>query len=333
MKRIVLLCCLIFLYSCEKKQAPDVSFYFWKTNLKLTPLEKKTLQENAVTKLYVRYFDVALINEKPFPVAPVSINENLENLKIVPVVFFKNEVFLDKEINTGELSQNILNLIQQINFKHKITIEEIQIDCDWSLKSQPKYFEFIEKIKKKSGYKISATIRLHQIKYSEQTKIPNVNNGVLMLYNMGKVAADDKNSIYDAQLTEQYISSLKNYPLPLKVALPIFSWAIQIRNNQVINLISKVNNSNFTDDRNFQNYNGNFFKVKENTLKMGLYFKKDDIIKIENISRENLKEMMVQLHQNLKTAPKEIIYYDLDEINLKQYNNDQSFFKECNSWF
>ncbi|MEO8515170.1 MAG: hypothetical protein ABI426_00415 [Flavobacterium sp.] len=333
MKRIILLCCLIFLVSCKKNQTPDVSFYFWKTNLKLTAFEKKTLQENEVSKLYVRYFDVGLTDRKPFPVAPISINENLEKLKIVPVVFFKNEVFLDQEINIETLAQNVLNLICQINAKHKIAINEIQIDCDWSLKSQPKYFEFIEKMKKKSGCKISATIRLHQIKYSEQTKIPNVTTGVLMLYNMGKLAADDKNSIYDAQVTEQYIKSLKKYPLSLKVALPIFSWAIQIRNNQVVNLISKVNNSNFTSDKNFVNYKDNFFKVKENTLKMGLYFKKGDVIKIENVSKENLKEMMKQLHQNLKTTPEEIIYYDLDEINLKQYSNDSSFFKKCNSWF
>lgn len=333
MKRIILLCCLILLVCCGKKRTPDVSFYFWKTNLKLTSFEKKTLADNEVSKLYVRYFDVVLTNKMPFPVTPISIHENLEKFKIVPVVFLKNEVFLAQETNTGELAQNVLKLIRQINAKNKIKIDEIQLDCDWSLKSQLKYFEFIEKIKKESECKISATIRLHQIKYSEQTKIPDVNNGVLMLYNMGKLAADDKNSIYDADVTEQYITSLKKYPLSLKVALPIFSWAIQIRNNQVVNLISKVNNSNFTSNKNFVNYKGHFFKVKENVLTMGLYFKKGDIIKVENVSKENLKKMMAQLHENLKATPKEIIYYDLDEINLKQYSDDPSFFKKCNSWF
>lgn len=333
MKRIFLLCCLIIFFSCEKNQSPDVSFYFWKTNFKLTPVEKQTLKDNDVKKIYLRYFDVALTNKKPFPVAPVLINESLKKTAIVPVVFIKNEVFLSKETNTDELSQHILDLIGQINSKHKISNKEIQIDCDWSLNSQKKYFDFIAALKKRTHNKISATIRLHQVKYSDETKIPAIDNGVLMLYNMGKIAPDDKNSIYDYEVTERYIKSLKKYPLQLNVALPIFSWAVQIRDNQVINLISKVNSSNFIEDKNFKKYKKSFFKAQQNTLKMGLYFKKGDVIKIESISEENLKEMIGQLSRNMAKPPKEILYYDLDEINLKQYNNDQSFFKKCNSWF
>lgn len=333
MKRIFFLCCFIFFFSCERKSPPDVSFYFWKTNFKLTSAEKQTLENNNVKKIYLRYFDVALTNNKPFPVAPVLIHETLKNSTIVPVIFIKNEVFLSKETDVNALSQNVLNLIRQINTKHKIKINEIQLDCDWSLESQKSYFEFIEKIKKKARTTISATIRLHQVKYNAETKIPNVDKGVLMLYNMGKIAADEKNSIYDYEITGQYVTSLKKYPLKLNVALPIFSWAIQIRDDRVVNLISKVNSSNFTGDKNFKSYKTDFFKVQHNTLKMGLYFKENDIVKIENISKENLKSMMGQLSQNMKEQPKEIIYYDLDEINLKQYGDDSSFFKKCNSWF
>jgi hypothetical protein len=333
MKRILLLFCLFFLFSCERKASPEVSFYFWKTNFKLTALEKQTLEDNEVKKIYLRYFDVALTNKKPFPVAPVSIYEKLKNVKIIPVVFIKNEVFLSKETNVKELSQNVLGLIDQINQKNGITVDEIQIDCDWSIESQQPYFDFIENIKSKTRDKISATIRLHQVKYSNETKIPKVDKGVLMMYNMGKIAPDDKNSIYDDEIASQYVESLKKYPLELNVALPIFSWAIQIRNNKVINLISKVNNSNFTEDKNFKNIRKNFFKTQQNTLKMGLYFKKDDVIKIESVSEEDLKKMMHQLNQNLEKQPKEVIYYDLDEINIKQFDDDKSFFKKCNSWF
>ena len=168
----------------------------------------QTIVNNDVKKIYLRYFDVALQNENALPVSPVSISENLKNIQIVPVVFIKNEVFLSSRINTIELSQNIFKLIAQINTKHKINCKEIQIDCDWSLESQEKYFKFIEDLKKLSSHKISATIRLHQVKYHNKTKIPNVNYGVLMLYNMGKIGYGDKNSIYDATTAEQYIKSL-----------------------------------------------------------------------------------------------------------------------------
>jgi hypothetical protein len=332
LKKIILLLIIIStLSSCEKK-SPKVSFYFWRTNFKLSTLEKKTIQSNDVKKIYLRYFDVALAHNNPFPVATIYITEHLKNVAIVPVVFIKNTVFLSEQTNAKDLAQKVLKLINQINQKHKINCNEIQIDCDWSLESREKYFEFLSYFRKESKRKVSATIRLHQVKYFEKTKIPPVDGGVLMLYNMGKIGANEENSIYDAQVAQQYITSLKNYPLKVNVALPIFSWAIHIRNNQVVNLISKVNIGNFTSDKNFDNYKDNFFKVKENQIKLGLFFKKGDIIKVESISKGNIKEMINQLSDNCVLPPDEIIYYDLDENNIKQYP-DESFFKKCNSWF
>jgi hypothetical protein len=332
MRIIVFLFCFVLMLSCSDKPSPEVSFYYWKTSFKLTSLEKATIKNNEVKKIYLRYFDVALLDNEPFPVSPVAVNENLKNIEIIPVVFFKNEVFLSKKINIEQLSQNVSKLISQINKKNKIEIKEVQLDCDWSLESQEKYFHFITNFKRISKLKISATIRLHQIKYFEKTKIPDVDKGVLMFYNMGKISAGETNSIYDKKIAESYIKSLQKYPLKLNVAFPIFSWAIHIRNNKVINLISKTNSSNFTSDKNFINYKDNFFKVQENQLKMGFFFQKGDIIKIESISKDNLSEMIEQVDNNIKTAPEEIIYYDLDEFNIKQYN-DESFFKKCNSWF
>jgi hypothetical protein len=332
MKKIVLFCCLIFILSCQKKQPPLVSFYFWKTNFKLSSIEKKILINNNVKKIYLRYFDVNLINKKPFPIAPVQINESISAIEIVPVIFIKNEVFTQSDTNVEELSINILKLVNQINSRHKIRNKELQIDCDWTLDSREKYFNFIQKVKQKTKCKISVTIRLHQVKFSNATKIPEVDNGVLMLYNMGKISSDSKNSIYEKEIAANYITYLKKYPLTLNVALPIFSWSIHSRDNQVINLISKTNNSTFDNDTNFLNYDKNYFKVQQNTIKMGLYFKKGDIIKTESIAKEDLEDMIDQLSQNCAKQPLEIIYYDLDEFNLKQYN-DEFFFKKCNSRF
>lgn len=332
MKKIILLLFIISILSSCGKKSPKVSFYFWRTNFKLATLEKQSIQSNDVKKIYLRYFDVALVNNDPFPVATISINDHLKNIEIVPVVFIKNDVFLTPQTDAKDLAHKVFKLISQINQKHKIKSKEIQIDCDWSLESREKYFEFITHFKKESKHKISVTIRLHQIKYFEKTKIPSVDQGVLMFYNMGKIGIKEENSIYDTQVAQQYITSLKKYPLKINVALPIFSWAIHMRNNEVINLISKVNNSNFTVDQNFDNYKDDFFKVKENQIKMGLFFKKGDVVKVESISKDNLKQMMHQLSENCALPPDEIIYYDLDENNIKQYQ-DESFFKKCNSWF
>lgn len=90
------------------------------------------------------------------------------------------------------------------------------------------------------------------MKYFEKTKIPNVDSGVLMYYNMGSIAPDSLNSIYDQKLASKYLKSLKKYPLHLDFAFPIYSWGIHIRNNKVIELRSKINSRELEKDPNFE---------------------------------------------------------------------------------
>jgi len=115
---------------------------------------------------------------------------------------------------------------------------------------------------------------------------------------------------------------LKKYPLSLKVALPIFSNGIHIRSNNVIGLKSKLAESELKADTNFVMIKQHCFKAKYSNYKHGIYYLKDDMIKMETVSEENLLEMASDLSENLKTHPSEIIFYDLDELNLKTYEKD-----------
>ncbi|MEO8236124.1 MAG: hypothetical protein ABI549_11965 [Flavobacterium sp.] len=332
MKKTVLFLLIIMLSSCKEDKVPLVSFYYWKTQLKLTKLEKQTLNKNEVKKLYVRYFDVKLVNNKAFPVAPIHFLENVKNQEIIPVVFIKNEIFSSKKINHDELVTNILKLINQIDKVNRIQNSEIQIDCDWTIESKDNYMRFLEILKSKYHKIISVTIRLHQIKYSNETKIPSVDYGVLMFYNMGKLGTDNSNSIYDPKIAEKYLPSLKNYPLKLKVALPIFSWIIHSRNNQIVNLISKIELESFKNNANFEFEDETKIVVKKNVLFNGFFFKEGDKLKLEDVSKSDIKEMINLLSSYMLNKPEEIIYYDLDENNIKKYN-DKLFFKTCNSSF
>ena len=50
---------LLFVFvSCRSKQAPAVSFYYWKTRFELNQYENNVLTGNNVPVLYVRYFDI-----------------------------------------------------------------------------------------------------------------------------------------------------------------------------------------------------------------------------------------------------------------------------------
>jgi hypothetical protein len=324
MKKAFLLVVFIIVFSCKDTDKNAVSFYFWRTQFALSKQEEKTLNDNKVAKLYVRYFDVALQNNIPFPVKPIQFEKKAVKQKIIPTIFIKNEVFLSENINIEKLSSNILKLINQINLANKIPNSEIQIDCDWSLKSRDKYMDFLKLLKNKYGKTLSATIRLHQIKYFEKTKVPPVDYGVLMLYNIGSVNAKGEKAIYDKKIAVQYLPYLEKYPLKIKTALPIFSWLVHTRNEQVVQIISK---KNMNDYQNKINFDTDYPKhiVTKSGIAFGDFYKKDDILFEETISPNDIEEMKALINKYSKHTQTEFIYYDLDQKNLNKNQNEYNF--------
>ena len=233
---------------------------------------------------------------------------------------------LQKDLDVKDLVAKIRGFIQQINRKNDIHVDEIQIDCDWTLASRDQYLKFIDLFQDSATEKLSATIRLHQVKYFGQTKIPNVDYGVLMYYNMGKIAPDSLNSIYNRQIAERYLKSLQNYPLRLEVALPVYSWAVHIRDNKAIGLKNKMSLSELNHDQSFKKTGNYFFEVRVSHYKNGTFYRKNDLLKIESIQPKDLEEMASDLSDNLKTIPKQVIFYDLDEYNTNNY--EKGFFKQ-----
>ena len=332
-KRFFWISLFLLLASCSKNDKPIIAFYYWKTNLKFSKTEKEVLKDNEVSKLYIRYFDIGLQPQTkvPFPISPIHFYDSIQHFEIVPIVFIQNKVMLQSNLDVEDLAQKTIHLIDEINAANRIKYTEIQIDCDWSLDSKNNYLKFIEQVKKLSHKKLSATIRLHQVKYFKKTKIPNVDSGVLMFYNMGSIAPDSLNSIYSREISERYLKSLKKYPLPLDFALPIYSWAIHIRNQKVLGLRSKLNFGELKKDKNFEQISPVFFRVKQSNYKNGVYYEENDLLKTETISSEDLKEMADDLNDNTAQPPKEIIFYDLDEFNLKNY--EKNIFKQVISCF
>lgn len=334
MKKIILYSLILcFIISCRQQEQPIISFYYWKTIFRLSPKEKSTLTENQVKRVYIRYFDIDLSpkTQKPYPRTPIRFEDKTSDFEIIPVVYIKNKVMLDKKLDVMDLAEKINNFMQQINSKNNITIQEIQIDCDWTLGSKDNYLRFIEIFKKVSNKKLSATIRLHQIKYFKKTKIPNVDRGVLMYYNMGKIAPDSLNSIYDRSIANRYLSSLQNYPLPINIALPIYSWGIHMRDGKIIGLRNKIDTQNLKNNDSFVLTKKNWFTVKKSSFTGGIFYKENDQLKIETISRNDLLEMAADIEENTDQNPNEIIFYDLDEFNLKNY--DTTIFKKVTDCF
>ncbi|HUH26138.1 MAG TPA: hypothetical protein VLY87_05890, partial [Flavobacterium sp.] len=141
--------------------------------------------------------------------------------------------------------------------------------------------------------------------------------------------AGNQNSIYEQDIAHRYIKSLNSYPLHLDMALPIFSWGVHIRDNQVTNLISGMRLTDMVDEH-FKKVSKNTYQVVDDFLYEGRYLAKNDVIKIEESSAPQLKEMIADLKKNTKNKPKEIIFYDLNEKNLTAY--EKEIFKTVCDW-
>ena len=314
--------------SCNKKQK-FISFYYWKTTFYLTPGEIKTARENNVSTIYMRYFDVDMDvhDVQPKPVAPVTFDSTKIFFNVIPVIYIKNRVFekLDSA-GVSALCNNVLKMVNSIDQSIHKTPEEIQFDCDWTVSTKEKYFLFLRRYKEISNQIISTTIRLHQIKYPKITGIPPVDNGVLMYYNMGRISTSEYSSIYEKSIANKYNSFIKSYPLKLKAALPIFAWGQLISGDKVIKLLNGMNYTDFVNDSNFSLIYKNRFKVKHSNFHGGYYFKQNDEVKIEQVPEEDLMEMIDQLNRESHGKINQLIFYDLDESNIKLY--DKNIFKK-----
>lgn len=312
------------MFSCKEKPLTERSFYYWKGVFKLSDIEKKSLAKNKVSVLYTRFFDVDINDQTQLPM-PLGIIDSLENcpknISVIPVVFITNRTFLKQnDTQTKEFAQKVLHKINSIDSVYT----ELQIDCDWSQGSKRMYFLFLSELKKHlpKQVKLSCTIRLHQVKYPDITGVPPVDRGMLMYYNMGNLNnINEENSIYNFETSKKYVAYVSNYSLPLDVALPIFNWVIHYRNNKVIQLITKKQLPDLTNQLYFYKKENTIFEVKNSELINGVFYKKGDLLKQESVSDSLLLEASKQLGTYLNSEKRRIVLYDLDEINIKNYED------------
>ena len=92
-------------------------------SLSLTPEQEDFLAAQRITKLYVRYCDVGLRGGEAVPIAPIEMDSvALVGKQVVPVIYLKNEVFLDKQTDPKVLAAKVGKYIEQINNSYHLTV-------------------------------------------------------------------------------------------------------------------------------------------------------------------------------------------------------------------
>ena len=324
---------LLFLAGCQegaKKEGviASPSFYHWKTNFNPTAYELGILQQNHVQNICLRFFDVAwdATYSKPTPVAQVRIVDTAiissRQVHIIPTVFITNEcIRYIRPEQCKALAENIHQLISSIITVNTIdSVPEIQIDCDWTAATKEKYFSILSELQRLDSIHVySATIRLFQVKYKDAAGIPPVKKGLLMCYNMGNLKDPaTRNSILDPVDLQKYTGSLQDYPLPLDVALPMFSWYVLFRGNTYKGLLQSPGIDSIRPV--LKEIAKNRFEVQKDTSWNNIVFKKGDLLRYENSSFEDIIKAAGIIREKLNNRQPRLSLYHLDSITLSKYS-------------
>jgi hypothetical protein len=316
------------LFSCnEKAEVNNVerAFYYWKSVVKLTDFELKRLDSLNVQTIYLKFFDVDWepSSRQAIPVAKMQVQDKrlLQQYNIIPTVFITNECIQQIDsLQSIALAGKINGLIKDLCTVNQINpIKEIQIDCDWTASTAKKYFALLKTIRRLSQTNLSATIRLHQIKFFSKTGVPPVNRGLLMCYNMGNLKNPaTKNSIIETAELKKYTANLSNYPLQLDIAFPLFEWKVLFRDNIYKGLIENLQDDIFTPA--FSSKKNDRIEILKDTLLAGYDLKKGDALRTEESDVSTILDAAKEINQHLKNTHQRVSLYHLDSVTLKKYS-------------
>lgn len=298
----------IFSYFFFNKKTTSYNFYHWKQQYEIIG-EKNP---KYIKVLDISYEGKTTIHKTKFINNPTH--------KVIPVIYLDNPVL--KQVNGKIFAKKIFNILKKYPLKH----DEVQVDCDWTKSTTKEYFSFLKELKKLSKKQLSATIRLHQVKYAKRTLVPPVDKGMLMYYNMSNFKdLRTKNYILDLELAKQYHQNFKAYPLPLNLALPLYAQATLIRFEEVVGIIEGLRKKDLNE--NFKALKENHYLVTKTHYLNGRLLYKDDILRLDAVSIENLKQAVKNLKEVMK-QPEEIIFYRWGNRNFY----DEKDLKDISDW-
>lgn len=318
---------IIFVISCQPKERQVVpAFYHWKTTFNITTLEQDLLQQLGAKNIYAKFFDVDWKDNAPAPTAEIIIHPTTlpDSTSIIPTIYITNQTFVNlPEQKIDDLAENIIRKINTLAAQiPNYQLTEIQFDCDWTIRTRDKYFQFLKKIRTTAvkHIQLSATIRLHQIKYADKTGIPPIDRGVLMFYNTGDLKNwKSHNTILEIAEAKKYIDRLPTYRLPLDIALPIFNWGVVYRDERLFKLINGLGVASLMDTTRFTKIDVQRYEVIKSTYLGGHYLYRNDKIRLEKINPMVLQTASTLLAPLVNNDDFQLLFYHLDSTNITRH--------------
>lgn len=309
----------------------NTSYYYWKTVYDPDSAEQAGLRNVGAKRIFIRMMDVD--NQGPngeaVPVSAITFREHLpDTLAAVPVVYIVNNVLRGLSVDQLEaLAANICHFVSgKMKQAGKYGFDEFQIDCDWTATTRDNYFALLEAIRTQidDTVRLTSTLRLHQVRNLRSSGIPPVDRVLLMCYNMGNLRQyGDHNSILDLNEMDNYLNGfLKEYPLPLDIALPLFSWPVVFRDHQYLGISKRLSTALFADTNLFSHQPGTtLYKLKGALPAAGL--RNGDVVRYEETRWEDLAEAAAFLARHKRKEEFTLLLYHLDNQVLKNFSDEQ----------
>ena len=310
---------------------PKRSIYYWKTVFRLDDEERAFLDDHGIGRLYLRYFDVSYEpaggDETIIPNATIRFESAVpDSLEVVPTIFITNEAMCNWYYDET-LADQVIYRIEAINLRNHIPqIHEVQVDCDWTERSEPRFFDFCRQLRERlhrKGIALSSTIRLHQLR----EEAPPVDRGVLMCYNTGALRKlSTENSILSSHDVYTYLkrANWQEFQLPLDIAYPTFGWSVMY--DPEGRFKGLVRTTELSDTTVFRPLDGNRYEARHNTAVANVAIPKGNILRLEQsdiltvLSVKQQLALLLKEHLPLDTS---VILYHLDSNNLSHYSHDE----------
>jgi len=317
---------------CGSHHTVTPAFYFWKTRYALSSADSGLLQRSGAHKLYIRMCDVdwSGAEEKILPRAPLDFAQAPDTaLDYVPVVFItaRTLAHLPDSAAVKTLAQNLTGLLSKMCAGASIYPSEVQLDCDWTATRREVYFALLRAVKRQTFLKgkiLSATVRLHQVKYVGKSGIPPADRGMLMCYNMGNTRKPGPhNSILDAEEAEDYLENIGAYPLPLDIALPLFRWCVLFRDHALVGILRDVPPEEAATASFLQKKNALEYRCVADTLWHGYALKTGDILRTEIVEAEAIHRIARYAARRIRNIDLTVALYHLDPVTCSKYSPDE----------
>ena len=160
---------------------------------------------------------------------------------------------------------------------------------------------------------VSSTIRLHQLAQAP----PAVDYVVLMCYNTGDFKDfKTKNAILDIKDVQPYAKYLKQYKLPLKLALPCYSWDVEFDASKKFVRLNRTPYERH-DIAQLKNLGGGLYEITGDDVPD----KAVKYVRREEVSAETILQVKSLVEKNYGKMP--VVLYHLDSVQLSKYNPDE----------